>query len=95
MLSKKELELEIANRGEVLKERISLVQKNEKRIIELEKRITKLEQLILKHDTIIGMHTEHFKEIADSLGTNLSITKEDNERFRRHVNNVDVHVSIQ
>jgi len=95
MLSKREMELEIANKGEVLKERISLVQKNEKRIIELEKRITELEQLILKHDTIIGMYTGHFKEIASSLESGLSIIKENNERFRRHVNNTDVHVSVQ
>ncbi len=87
MLSKKEMELEISNKGaEVLKERISLVQKNEERIIELEKRITKFEQLILKRDIIIGMHTGHFKEIADLLEMNLCIIKENDEKFKRHVN---------
>ena len=100
MLSEKELELEIANKGaEVLKERLDKVVLIETHLDDIEKRlserINKLEQLILKHDTIIGMHTEHFKEIADTLELNLSITKEDNERFRRHVNNTDVHVSVQ
>ena len=98
MLSKKELdkELEIENKGaEVLKERIDKVVELDKKIKVLEEKVLKLEQLILKHDTIIGMRTGHFKEIADSLETNLSIIKENDERFRRHVNNVDVHVSIQ
>ncbi len=92
-IDKKELdkELELVNKGaEVLKERLDKVVLIEMHLDDIEKRlserINKIEQLILKHDTIIGMHTGHFKEIADSLETNLSIIKQNDERFKRHVN---------
>lgn len=122
-----EKELELSEKGaEVLKERLYLVQKNEKRIEELEKRIeyfekkmfvlecfvyihkrffevnekvekrvSDLEKRITEQQIVLKIHTEYFKEIADSLESNLSIVNQNDERFRRHVNNVDVHVSVQ
>lgn len=86
-IDKKEFEKELilSEKGaEVLKERIDKVE-------ELEKRINKLETLILKQDVIIKIHTDHFKKIADSLESNLSIIKENDERFRKHINNLDAH----
>lgn len=100
-MDKKELEkeIEIANRGaEVLKERLDKVKELEERIIKVEERIMVFEKIIgdqdkmiARHDVIIGMHTGHFKEIASSLESNLSIVKENDERFRKHINNLDAH----
>ena len=96
MLSKKELELEIANKGaEVLKERIDKVEELEERIRQLERKALELEIYINTHKEIIGIHKDNFKEILDALESNLGIIKETDERFRRHVNNTDVHISVQ
>jgi len=44
--------------NEVLNERISLIQNNEKRIIELEERISILESRYLRHVNMLDAHKE-------------------------------------
>ncbi len=96
MINKKELEIELAKKGaQVLKNSMDVSAKHGIEIIELQKRIIELE-------TIVKLHSDELKHTLDSLESNANIIKmmdekinELDERFRRHVNNIDVHVVVQ
>ncbi len=96
MINKKELEIELAKKGaQVLKNSMDVSAKHGIEIIELQKRIIELE-------TIVKLHSDELKHTLDSLESNANIIKMMDEkideldgRFRRHVNNTDVHVVVQ
>lgn len=93
-MDKKELkkELEIANiDAEELFKRLDKVKEFEERIVYLERRISGLEIIVMQNNEVLIIHKDNFKEILDSLETNLSIVKDNDERFKRHVNNIDAH----
>ena len=86
---------ELENRIIELEKRVSTF---EKIIGTLDKSISNCDHdvLVLKmsdrnNSDILDMHTENFKEVTSSLESLSSINNTNEEKFRKHVNNLDAH----